>query len=113
MHGTKKRIALLAATFLAIAAVATTAFALHQAPAQAAAGSTQQTSLQTISLTGTGRISGGATSLVGDGPHDATPEDDDRDQHTGAVYADAPTVAAIPQRIPWRAAIPAPLASRG
>jgi hypothetical protein len=100
MHSTKKRIALLAATFLAIAAVATTAFALHQAPAQAASGSTQQTSLQTISLTGTGRISGGATSLVGDGPHDATPADDDRDQHTGAVYADAPTVSPDPTSNP-------------
>lgn len=99
MHSTKKRIAILAATFLAIAAVATTAFALHQAPAQAA-GATQQTSLQTISLTGTGRISGGATSLVGDGPHDATPADDDRDQHTNAVYADAPTVAADPAANP-------------
>jgi hypothetical protein len=99
MHSTKKRIALLAATFLAIAAVATTAFALHQAPAHAA-GTTQQTSLQTISLTGTGRISGGATSLVGDGPHDATPADDDRDQHTGAVYADAPTVSPDPTSNP-------------
>ncbi len=100
MHGTKKRLILLAATFLAIAAVATTAFALHQAPAQAATGSTQQTSLQSISLTGTGRITGGATSLVGDGPHDATPADEDRDQHTNAVYADAPTVAADPAANP-------------
>ncbi len=96
MPSTKKRIALLGAAFLAVTAVVTSAFLISRPTNANASGVTQQTSLQTISLTGTGRISGGATSLVGDGLHDATPTDDDRDQHTSAVYADAPTTAPDP-----------------
>ena len=96
MPSTKKRIALLGAAFLAVTAVVTSAFLIARPTNVNAAGVTQQTSLQTISLTGTSRISGGATSLVGDGLHDATPTDADRDQHTSAVYADAPTTAPDP-----------------
>ena len=100
MHMTSKRLTRLAVSFLAMAGIATTAFVLNPVSAQAAAGSTQQTSLQNLSLVGTGRISGGATSLVGDGPHDATPADIDRDQHTNAVYAGAPTVSPSPASNP-------------
>ncbi len=100
MHVTTKHLARLAVTFLAVTGIATTAFVLNPVSVHAASGSTQQTSMQNLSLTGTGRISGGVTSLVGDGPHDATPADDDRDQHTGAVYADAPTVSPDPTSNP-------------
>ena len=113
MPSTKKRIARLGAAFLAISAVATSAF-LIASPANAhAAGVTQQTSLQTISLTGTGLISGGATSLVAMAYMMRHP------RMMTATSIPAPStpmrrpLLVIPRRIiQSRAAILAPLASR-
>jgi len=69
--------------------LAVTAFIVRTPPA-AHADSSNQT-LQNITETGTSVFVSGPTGLTGDTIHQAVPEDDDRDQHTNAVYDQAPT----------------------
>ena len=84
-----KRLIILGVTILAIAAVSTTAFLVQQRPSQAAAA--PQMTLQNLSSLGTGTFGSSASGLTGDTLNQAVPKDDDRDQHTNAPYADAPT----------------------
>ncbi|HEX6799344.1 MAG TPA: hypothetical protein VF116_16670 [Ktedonobacterales bacterium] len=91
MHrlSTPKRLVILAVTALAIAAVSTTAFLVQQ-PASHADAAPQMT-LQNLSSLGTGSFGTYAAGISGDTRDQVLPSDTDRDQHTNAVYADAPT----------------------
>lgn len=85
-----KRLLLLGTTILAIAAVATTAMLSQQHPSHAAAA-TQQMTLQNVSSAGIGKFGSDNSALVGDTLDQPQAPDVDRDQHTNANYADAPT----------------------
>lgn len=86
-----RRVAFGAITFAAVAALGTGAFFLHNTPSHADAGS-QQMTLQTLSSAGTGSFSAADDgALVGDTQNQPLHQEQDRDQHTNAVYANAPT----------------------
>ena len=74
---------------IVVLVLGTTAFVMRPTPA-AHADSSNQT-LQNLTETGTSVFVAGPTGLTGDTINQAVPTDDDQDQHTKAVYDQAPT----------------------
>jgi hypothetical protein len=68
---------------------------LVRMPATAHADSSNQT-LQSLTETGASVFVSGPTGLTGDTLHQAVPQENDRDQHTSAVYDQAPTTNPYP-----------------
>ena len=69
---------------------ATSVFLVNGAPIAHADGGNNQT-LQTLTETGTSVFVSGPSGLAGENLQQAVPGDDDRDQHTNAIYDNAPT----------------------
>jgi hypothetical protein len=96
-----KRTLLLIASSLTVVALAGGAITYHVSNTHAAAGTSTGTTLQTVHSAGTGSFSSSDTgALTGDTLNQALPKDNDRDQHTGAVYTDAPTTNPNPSGNP-------------
>ncbi|MFI5274257.1 MAG: hypothetical protein ACHQ4H_14580 [Ktedonobacterales bacterium] len=89
-----KRLFIRSTTILAIAAVTLTAFFAQQGTAHAAAA--QQMTLQNLTSRGTASFSTNASGVTGDTLNQALPTASDRDQHTNAQYAGAPTTNPSP-----------------
>jgi hypothetical protein len=81
-------------TLIVVLVLGTTAFLMRPAPA-AHADSSNQT-LQTLTETGTSFFISGPSGLTSDTVNQTLPENDDQDQHTSAVYDQAPTTAPNP-----------------
>ena len=75
-------------TIITAVMFATSAFFIQAAPTAHADGN--QT-LQNLTETGTSVFVAGPSGLTGDTINQAVPTDDDQDQHTNAVYDQAPT----------------------
>lgn len=94
------RIAFTAVGVALMAVLATSALFIHSRTSYAATGDTSGMTLQSLKSAGTGSFSSAAAGIAGDTLDQAVPADDDRDQHTNAVYADAPTTNPNPSGNP-------------
>lgn len=82
-------------TIVVALALATTAFLAR--PTSTAHADTGNQTLQQLTEIGTGVFVAGPTGLTGDTLHQAVPTDDEHDQHTKAVYDQAPTTNPDPR----------------
>jgi hypothetical protein len=96
-----RRVAFTALGVALVVVLATSALFVRSFTVHAATDTSTGTTLQDVHSAGTGSFSSSDSgALTGDTLNQVLPKDDDRDQHTNAVYADAPTTNPNPSGNP-------------